>query len=105
MCGVFFKIINIDFHWVLFFVISLIGNSFILFLVFLVDIKDLHHIVIVGKLFIRTFGCDPTIFHNHNLVCQMNKVNCVRNKNSCFVFKQILEDLLEDSLAYVSVQS
>ena len=57
------------------------------------------------ELIIAALGLNATFFHDNYVISKMNKVNCMGDQDSCFVFHQASENLFEDHLANISIQS
>ena len=61
-----------------------------------VSFFDLGHIWMTLHFFVGTLSFDSAMVHDHNFVCQMNKVDCMSNQYSCLSLKDALKDILED---------
>ena len=69
------------------------------------DLEDLFHVWVLLQVFKGSSCIDLTLVHDHDLVSKMDEVNCVGNQYTCLFSQNSLENLMEDSLSNMSIQS
>ena len=69
----------------------------------LMDVLNLLHVRMVDQLVISALSNNFSFVHDHNLVSQMHKVDCMSHQDSCLVFENTLEDLSEDLFTSLGV--
>ena len=70
-----------------------------------VDVLDLHHVGVEDEVGVASLSLDLTLFHDHDVVSEMNEVNCVSGQDSGLVLHDASENLVKDTLAHMRVQS
>lgn len=74
-------------------------------LISLMDVLDVEHVGVVLELLVRALCSDSSLVHDHNSVGQVDEVDSVSNQDSGRILQDALEDVLEDLLPGVRVQS
>ena len=69
------------------------------------NLDDLLHILVILQLLVASLCFHLSFVHDNDSISEVDKVNGMSDKYSCFVLENTLEDLGEDFLSNVSVKS